>query len=947
MKMNKNMKKIFAFVFGALFMAPGVVSAQELDASIDGVNQNNAEVNLRYDIQDQLGLTGAVSTIKASELDNEYTDALTSVLAGKLAGLATIADGGTAGGATLYIRGINSPNHSGPIVYVDGLRSSIANITLAEIDTISILKDAGALSIFGHEGASGVIYITTKRGKIGKTKVNINFRQGFQQVTELPDFVDSYTYASLYNEALSNDKGAWTQYYTEEQLAAYKNGNDGTIENYDLLYPNVNWYDEVLRDFAPVTTADATFSGGNNNLRYFASLGYQGVEGLYAGTDKKRNINSNVDDQKFNFRINLDANLGKIFDLKAGIAGTIRHQYRPNTETSTLWTMMHTIPANAMPVKTPDGYGGNVLYQSNPVAEVLETGYYDNHNRVVDANFTLGQNLDFLLKGLRLEESIALNSTHQQVTKKQKSYQTFEPFMGAEGIEYRTYGTQDTDFAITNTGNGYNDMTNRLQTEVSAKYRNTFGANMVNATVTFHNDNYNIEQTHPAVITRGFHGRLGYGWNNKFFAEFDWSASGCSVYNPASNVGFFPALSLAGILKDDEAATGLNFLKLRASSGLVGYADLSTASNYYMYQQYYTSSTNGNKFNYATGEGGKSGMYEYYLANPDAKWETVWKNNLGVDAKLFSNRLSIAADVYYEYNYGILVSANVPGYFGILSDNNVNEGKVANMGAELDICWSDKVGDFSYSINPVVSFSRNWIIDLNEAPVAHTYMSKVGKSTGKPMLYVADGFYQTQEECDALPSLLSAVQPGDIKYKDLNGDGRIDSNDRTYNHDKFSSIPELVYGLNVNLAYKGIDLQINGYGAANRTVNTYNAQTRAFSNGVYNVSSLANGRWAYYPEQGIDTRATATYPRLSLGSNEHNTVASTFWYKSGSFFRISNISLGYSFAARLLAKAGIDKARIYVAVSNPVMFDSVYGDAETMTKWPPMRAYKVGFNFNF
>jgi TonB-dependent SusC/RagA subfamily outer membrane receptor len=428
------MKKIFAFVFGALFMAPGVVSAQELDASIDGVNQNNAEVNLRYDIQDQLGLTGAVSTIKASELDNEYTDALTAVLAGKLAGLATIADGGTAGGATLYVRGINSPNHSGPIVYVDGLRSSIANITLAEIDTISILKDAGALSIFGHEGASGVIYITTKRGKIGKTKVNVNFRQGFQQVTELPDFVDSYTYASLYNEALSNDKGAWTQYYTEEQLAAYKNGNDGTIENYDLLYPNVNWYDEVLRDFAPVTTADATFSGRNNNLRYFASMGYQGVEGLYAGTDKKRNINSNVDDQKFNFRINLDANLGKIFDLKAGIAGTIRHQYRPNTETSTLWTMMNTIPANAMPVKTPDGYGGNVLYQSNPVAEVLETGYYDNHNRVVDANFTLGQNLDFLLKGLRLEESIALNSTHQQVTMKKKSYQTFEPFMGAEGI---------------------------------------------------------------------------------------------------------------------------------------------------------------------------------------------------------------------------------------------------------------------------------------------------------------------------------------------------------------------------------------------------------------------------------------------------------------------------------------------------------------------------------
>lgn len=946
--MNKNFMIKFASAFCAFTMVLGNIHAQELEASVNPADDNNADINLRYDIQKQFGLTASVSTVYASELDTEYTDALTSVLAGKLAGLVTIADGGTAGGATLYVRGRSSSNHTDPIIYVDGLRSSIANITLAEIETISVLKDAAALSIFGQDGADGVIYITTKRGKIGKPSVNINFRQGFQQVTELPDFVDSYTFASLYNEALSNDNGAWTQFYTDEQLAAYKNGNDGTIENYDLLYPNVNWYDEVLRKFAPVTTADVTFSGGNKNLRYFASIGYQGVQGLYAGTDKKRDINSNVDDQKFNFRINIDANLGKIFDLKGGIAGTIRHQYRPNSDTNTLWTMMHTIPANAMPVMTPEGYGGNVLYQSNPVAEVLETGYYDNHNRVVDANFTLGQNLDFLLKGLRLEESIALNSTHQQVTSKSKKYQTFAPYLGTDGaLMYNIYGTQDTDFSISNTGNGNNNMANRLQTEVSLKYRNTFGRHLVNVTATFHNDSYNTETNYPAIITRGFHGRLGYGYDERFFAEFDWSASGVSMYNPASNTGFFPALSLAYIFANDKSGQkAVNFLKLRASSGLTGYSDLSTAANYYMYQQYYNSSNNGNKFNW-TGVGGKKGLYEYYAANPDAKWETIWRSNIGVDARFFQNRLSVSADAFYDYNNSILVAANIPGYFGLLSDKNVNEGKMFNAGCEVNVRWSDTVGDFSYSINPVLSFARNRVIDLNQAPQPYDYMSNVGISVGQPLLYVADGFYQSQEEVDVLPSMLSTVQPGDIRYKDLNGDGKIDTNDRTYDHGLYSTLPELTFGLNLQFAYKGIDLQINGYGAANRSVNTYNAQTRAFSNGQYNVSSLAAGRWAYYPEQGIDTRATATFPRLSLGSNENNTAASTFWYKSGSFFRISNISLGYSFPARLLSRARIDKVRIYAAVSNPFMFDGVYGDAETLAGWPPMRTYKVGFNFNF
>jgi len=215
------------------------------------------------------------------------------------------------------------------------------------------------------------------------------------------------------------------------------------------------------------------------------------------------------------------------------------------------------------------------------------------------------------------------------------------------------------------------------------------------------------------------------------------------------------------------------------------------------------------------------------------------------------------------------------------------------------------------------------------------------------MVYLADGFYQTDEEAAAANSMIGDVHAGDIKYVDVNNDGQIDQNDMTYDNGLFSSVPEITYGISINLGYKAFDFNVDGYGFANRSVNTYNYQTYAFNGGYYNVSGPSLNRWAYYPEQGIDTRATATYPRLTLGSNTSNASASTFWYQNGGIFRISNISLGYTFNRNGLAKAGIDKARIFIAAANPFAFYSTYEDPETMGSWPIARVYKVGFNFNF
>jgi len=260
-------------------------------------------------IRSRFGMASAVSTIQGDELNDEFVSNAGRILSGKLPGLTVEQTSGEPGNDSpvFYIRGLGSWNTSKPLIYVDGFEAPMDRLSPTEIESISVLKDAGALAQFGIKGANGVIWITTKRGSIGKPKVKVSLNQGWQEAVSLPKFIDSYTYASLYNEAVSNDLGRWNPYYTEAQLNAYKNGNDGTIEHYDQLYPNVNWHDEVLRSFAPATNADVSFSGGSKTVRYFLALGYQNIDGLYKNTDKDRDVNSNLNFQKFNYRANIDA----------------------------------------------------------------------------------------------------------------------------------------------------------------------------------------------------------------------------------------------------------------------------------------------------------------------------------------------------------------------------------------------------------------------------------------------------------------------------------------------------------------------------------------------------------------------------------------------------------------------------------------------------------------
>lgn len=909
-------------------------------------------INIAYTKQNKLGLTSAVSNITGEQLEDSYVTNIGNTLFGKLSGLTVNPVGGEPGKdhPTYNIRGITTLNNAAPLIYVDGFEMTMDLLMPEEIESISILKDAAALAPFGIKGANGVIWVTTKRGKIADPKLKVSLKTGLQEPTKLPKFVDAYNYASLYNEANSNDNyNIWSPYYSNEQLNAYKTGNDGTIANYDLLYPNVNWYDEVLKSSAPTTNADVSFSGGNKSVRYFLLLGYQHTEGLYKDTDKKRGINSNLDYKRFNLRANVDAQLTNIFDVSVQFGGAIEDQYTPGATTSSLWNNMAKYPANAFPVKTPKGWGGTALHPDNPKATVIQKGFRQFHYRSLQASLTLGQNLEFITPGLRLTETYSLQNYTGSYYYKYRDFQRFQPYAVSDTeVGYYVTGSQDNDFTISQTGTSRNTQNVRQNIQLALTYDRRFNLHQFHGSVIFHTDEYLIDGDNVPFVTRGFMGRLGYGYNSKYFTELGYAINGTGDFPKGNNIGFFPSLSVAWLASNEDFLKNsrtIDLLKLRASIGILGNSDI--GGQRFAYQQYYHNKNSSTKFGWE-GTASAALLYEYTMANRDLTWEKALKANIGIDARLLK-KLDVELDLFYERRYDILVSQNEFEYLGILTGMS-NEGEVTNKGMELSLMWQDKIGKVSYYAQSTFSFARNKIEKMNEVPRAEEYLKRTGKSISQPFALEAMGLFQSWEEIND-PSTpkhtFEEVQPGDIRYVDQNGDGFIDDNDLVALKDRYSSLPEITYGINVGANYGDFDLKLTGYGVANRSVYLNGINNWAFQNSG-NVSEWALDRWAYYPDQGIDTRSTASYPRLSLGTNSNNWRNSSFWSKNGGYFRLSEVILGYTIPRSITTKIKIDKLRVFILASNLLTIDDIdMVDPAVMTGHSFLKSFNIGLNLNF
>ncbi len=864
---------------------------------------------------------------------------ITNMLYGRIPGLGVYSSTGEPGydAAKLSIRGVSTYNNSSIPVYVDGFRINstfFEYMPAAEIGSIRVLKDAAELAPFGMQGANGVIWVTTRRGKPDRPVINLELKSGIQQLQSYARPYGTDDWCRLYNEAWSNDNGMkWTQVWSDGDAA---------------LKPDVDWYDQVLRNASPYTETDVTISGGGTHAKYFIAAGYMNQQGMYNVPINDTLSNAAVN--RFNLRTNIDVYLGKWVEAQIGVGGRIEQRQYPNRPSSDLWDDLASYPSGIYPVRNANGtWTGTPVYNNNPVASINATGRNSTHDRTLQFNFRLKEDLGFITPGLYLSEDVSVSSWVRDGAGNTRTYARYL---------YGEMQTADIDTPYSRYENSGTDQWNWKQFRISLGYDKAWKKHSVSASLSGY---YGIYASDPdlngeagdliwyrkADVT----GAFVYQYDRRLSASLLFSVSGSDNYKKAW--GFYPAVSASYVFLDGRNSRNVDCLKIRGSVGRNGWDPIGEKrflwENYHFYEGGIYLGNGSPSWN-----GGFTPMYE---GNPDIFAETSMKYDIGLDGSLWSGKLKFALDLFREDRSGIVTQDfTEPGTAGISHPAYRNIGRVANMGFDLSASYGSRVGDFSYGVSFIGSFAANRITGMAEV-ITVPSAALTGHPIGSVFGYMADGFYDV-DDFDADGNLLSPlptstlgkVQPGDIKYRDLNGDTVIDEQDKTMIGRPL--IPMFNYSFALTFGYRGFDLSLLFQGTGGRQVNLLDAplQTIAFRDNT-NVYPIASERWVYYPEQGLDTRASASYPRLSLLENHNNYVNSTLWIRNGDFLKLRNLEFGWTLPHKWMSQARISNLRLYFRGLNLLTFSYMtrnYGmDPEVLSGHPAMKSYNFGFNITF
>ena len=899
---------------------------------VDTLLQNDIN-RVAYGIQPKWMTTGAVSSVRGNELKS-FVPNIANMLNGQIPGL-VVQQWGCEPGAdspAMNARGVNTyGSGTGLFIVIDGFQSTEAyfqQLTPQEIESITLLKDASATAIYGSKGANGVLLITTKRGTSDKIKINFSIQSGFQQPLRLPEFLGAYDYATLYNEALVND--GKSPFYTPMDLEAYKTGND------PIFHPDVDWYGTILRKAAPITNYNFTASGSNEYFRYFVLLNVLDDRSLYRKAGNVSDFSKNGTYTRYNFRTNIDVKLSKRLQGAVTLGGTIEDKTNPGTSenTSGMFDLMSSIAPNAFPVYVSTGmYGGNSMY-SNPLGDLMQTGYTSYNGRSLQAIFQLKGDLGFITPGLSVNGAVGFNTYFKSYSKKSRQYARYSVDRdNADEIIYTTYGQNTSLAGDESSSSQWRD----YSLQASLNYNRTFnGLHNIDAIYLGSYNDYVVTGTDLSYKNIAMGGRVTYSYDKRYIGEFSFGYNGTENFPKGHRFGFFPAGSLGWILSNEAFLKGnpiLNYLKLRASYGIVGNDNIGGIR--YMFDQYY----DGYGYHLGNSNNVQDGLVQGKLANPDVTWEKEKKFNVGFEATLV-NKIDVSFDYFIQKRSNILSQPyrTVPDYLGI-SRPDINIGKVGNKGLETSIRYNG-IGkkDLTYFVETSLWYAKNKVVYNAEAIQENEYLYGTGRIVGQPFVLEAIGFFKDEDDILKSPTqTFTDVRPGDIKYKDQNKDGKIDSND--YYPIGYTSMPQITLGLHGGITFKGFDMDIFFQGAANRTVYCGGKYYHAFQNDA-KVSSIALGRWT--PE----TAETATYPRLSSENNLNNYQASSFWQKNGNFLKLRSLEIGYTLPFQLSRKINLEKVRIFANGTNLFSLDHMDGftDPETMSGYPALRTISFGLS---
>ncbi len=909
-------------------------------------NPFNTDVDAAYGKINRRKTSAAIDVVTAEKIgETSFTNTHHAVI-GQLAGLTTVQSKGEPGSNDLdfFIRGKSTFRDNAPLVLVDGFESDFAHLNSHEIESVTILKDAVATAMYGMRAANGVILVTTKRGKIGKSKFNVNADYGLLSPVTMPEFVNAYDYATMVNEAHAND--GIPARYSNEQLKGYKTGGD------PYNYPNIDWQDEMLKKSTSYANASIEFRGGSNKVKYYSLLSYMYADGLFKHTEENDQYSTANRFSRINFRTNADIELNKRLDLQLGIGGRIENRNDPEAGTDNLINNIYNSPANRYVMYNEDGsYGGSNQYRKNPMGEIASRGYNEKHTRFVNFNLRLNHQMDYILDGLTGSIETSFLNTFDAKEQFVAKYIVYDRELvtlpdGSTQVNYLPYGTEQT---ITNKEkeNKPDRPANQDRTQTFRTYLNyakVVGEHSYDCTVLYENRELIYRNDAEPYRYQGFSGRFNYGYKDKYFVDLVASYNGSNAYNPDQQFGFFPAAGFAWeASKEDfmKSISWVDYLKVRTSYGIVGNSLL---DGYRRFAYLSTYGEDGKKIKFGdTGVSSTDGLSEKDIANPDAEWEKGSQFNIGFDL-ISLKKVNVSFDYFNEKRTDILQSRDndVTAMTGITLPQ-VNYGEVKNSGVEITLGYSNKMANgLSWYVESNLGFAKNEITKRYE--VAKDPQSKIGNSIDAIYGFVADGFYSDPQDITSSPeNTLYSVQPGDVKYKNIKGDDNIiDKQDVEVIGNSF---PELNYGINIGADYKGVYFKALLDGNAKRDIMMNNhLMFRPLNDGYNNISKYAaNNYWT-------DGRTSnAKLPRLTAGDNYNNYVESTLYLQNGNFMRLRTAELGYKFPVSLISKLGMSSAKLYVRGHNMLVIDNMDADLdpEVRSGHPLLKSYNIGVNIQF
>ncbi|TLX78205.1 TonB-dependent receptor [Labilibacter sediminis] len=954
---SPNTKLVFSFI-GMDSQTIMVEGKSVINVTLTSAALDLAEVQVvGYGVQKKVSVTGAISNIGNQELLRSPSGSVGNALMGQVTGVSSVQLTGEPGAdeAELFVRGMATPNDASPLTLVDGVERDFMQLDPEEIESIAVLKDASATAVFGVRGANGVIIVTTKRGQKGRAKIAVSTSFGIQQPTRLLEKANAYEMASALNTRSVNDGNPAV--FNDEQLQHLKD------QDLPTAYPDMDWNDYLLKKGALQQKHNVNISGGSDRVKYFASFGYFAQDGLFKNINNK-DYDENYNYERINYRTNLDIAVTNSTQLKFSLGGRTQIKNEPNIQEQGLWLYLLEAQPYAGAGIVDDVWVTNTRSNiiphevKDPLTAFYGKGYRKNTVNILNVDVDLIQDLNAITNGLRFRGKASINTSYEHRVTRESTPEKFLPVV-IPNDPVTVELARATDAGKLNYNSSSTDPKRDWYMEAALDYNRKFGSHEFGGLLLYNqklehypksNGQYMPYKYIPRA-TLGFVARITYNYNMKYLFDINAGYNGSENFPEGNRFGFFPSGSFGWIASEEEFLRGssvINYMKLRASVGLVGNDKL--GNNRFMYlPTTWNPDVNNGGVNFGQGNPNNlPGAAENILGNPDVTWETAFKQNYGIDMKFIDSKLGLTFDYFHEFRKDILISrGTLPVYTG-MSLPVVNMGEVKNQGFEVDISWRQRLGDFSYNLGFNTSYARNEWVYKDEVPRDYDYQVQTGLPLYQPFGLVFDSFYEEEHiEVDVNGDPSGRVyQPGDAKWVDMNKDGVITDDDMTAIG--YTQNPEWVFGLNTGFKYKNWGLNMTWSGATNVSRIMKGTLREPFG-GMTRALFKFQQEGAWTPE----TKNTATMPRISLQNNDLNFKKNAdLWQTDGSYIRLKNIEISYVLKLEQLKTLGVDNIRLFANGYNLLTFDKVdFMDPEAKPdkegSYPIIKTYNFGLKFNF